>query len=79
MENDAPSTVRGQEHQAEHQARQIALQLEAESERSQLGSLGVLRATSGNAAKRLKMRQETRVTTRGGQNCGSGHQPNSIQ
>ena len=56
----------GQEHQAQHQAMQIARQLGAESERSQSGNVGVLRATSGNAAKRLKNRQETRVTTRAG-------------
>lgn len=63
---DASATAGGQEHQAQHQAMQIARQLGAESERSQPRNVGVLRATSGNAAKLLKNRQETRVTTRAG-------------
>ena len=63
---DASATTGGQEHQAQHQAMQIARQLGAESKGSQSGNVGVLRATSGNAAKRLKNRQESRVTTRAG-------------
>ena len=66
MENDASIIAGGQEHQAQHQAMQIALQLEAEAERSQSGNFRVLRATSGNGAKRLKNGQETRATTRAG-------------
>lgn len=66
MENDASTTAEGQEHQAQHQAMQIARQLGAESERSQSGIVRVLRATSGNGAKRLRNRQETRATTRAG-------------
>lgn len=34
METDASIIAGGQEHQAQHQAMQIALQLEAEAERS---------------------------------------------
>lgn len=39
-------------------------QSELETERNELGNPGVLKATSGNAAKRWKMRQETRATTK---------------
>lgn len=39
-------------------------QPELETEEIGLGNHGVLKATSGNAAKRWKMRQETRATTR---------------
>lgn len=42
-------------------------QIGVESERNRLA--GVLRATSGNATKRLKMGQETRVTTRAGKSA----------
>ena len=48
------------------QTGQIAHQLGIEVERSQLANSRVLKATSGNVAKRLKMRQETHVTTRAG-------------
>lgn len=75
VENDATdtcdataATTEGQEHGAPHQDLQIARQLGLEAERSQLANLGVLKATNGNAAKRLK-RQETRVTTRAGKSA----------
>ncbi len=45
---------------------QIARQLGAESERSQPGNVRVLRATSGNGAKRLRNGQETCATTKAG-------------
>ena len=62
MENDAPiefdasdasTTAWVREHQAQHQAMQIARQLGVESEKSQSGNVGVLRTMSGNTAKRL--------------------------
>ena len=69
VENDASgasgaTATAGHEHDVLHQALQIARQLELESERNQSANLGVLKATSGNATKRLKMRQETRAATR---------------
>ena len=76
MENDAPGasgatteTVERQEHEALRQTLQIARQLELETEIIQSANLGVLKATSGNATKSLKMRQETRVTTRAGKSA----------
>lgn len=60
------ATAEGHEHEALSQTEQTMRQLEVESERNRLGNPGVLKAISGNAAKRLKMRQETRVTTRSG-------------
>ncbi len=76
MENDAPDAfcatteiVEGQEHEALRQTLQIARQLEVETEINQSANLGVLKATSGNATKRLKIRQETRVTTRAGKSA----------
>lgn len=69
MENDASdvcdataSNAERQEHEALH--REISRQLGVEVERNQSVNLGVLKATSGNATKRLKMRQETLGTTR---------------
>ena len=76
IENDAfdacdatAATAGEQEHEALHQNRQVARQLELEAERNQSVNLGVLKATSGNAAKRLKVRQETRATTRAGKSA----------
>ena len=57
------------EGQEQSQSPQITRQLELEAERNQLGNPGVLKATSGNAAKRWKMRQETRATTRVGKSA----------
>jgi len=39
---------------------------EEEADRNQLIDMGVFKPTSGNAAKRLRMRQETREGTRNG-------------
>lgn len=71
MENDAPdasdvtsATVWGHEHEALRQTTQIARQLEVEVEKNQSGNLEALKTTSGNAAKRLEMRQGTCVSTR---------------
>lgn len=55
----------GRGHKATSMNWQMRRQIELEVERNRLGNTGVLKATSGNA-KRLKMRQETRVTTRAG-------------
>ena len=46
--------------------RQMIRQLWRGMEGKLVGNSEVLKATSGNAAKRLKMRQETRATTRAG-------------
>ena len=45
-----------------------------EMEKNQLGTLGVLRATSGNTGKRLKMRVGNNQSCKIG---GGGYQPNS--
>ena len=65
-EPDATTTTGGHEYEAASQNGQMTRQEEVGLERSQLGNAGVLKATSGNAAKRLRMRQETRVITRAG-------------
>ncbi len=70
IENDAPdacdayTTTLTATAGDQDQTRQIAHQLEIEIDRSQLANSRVLKATSGNIAKRLKMRQETHVITR---------------
>ncbi len=58
------ATTGGQKDGIDGQNLQVARQLMLEMEKNQLGTPGILRATSGNAGKRLKMRQETRATTR---------------
>ena len=63
------ATMEGQEQEVGSQSLLIARQLELEIERNQLGNPGVLKATSGNTAKRWKMRQETRATTRAGKSA----------
>ncbi len=63
-------TAEEQDHGRQHQDLQIARQLGLEAERNQLANLGVLKATNGCAAKRLKLRQETRETTRVGRTAG---------
>ena len=63
------ATTKGQEQEAGSQSLQITCQSELEIERNQLGNTGVFKATSGNAAKRWKMRQETRATTRAGKSA----------
>lgn len=60
---DATTVTEGQEHEAASQREQIVRQLAVEAERNRFGNAGVLKAASGNVAKRVKMR-ETRVTTR---------------
>ncbi|MCJ1348444.1 hypothetical protein MMC31_006676, partial [Peltigera leucophlebia] len=67
IENDAyDATASTAAAGRQDQTGQIARQLGIEVERSQSANPGVLKTTSGNVAKRLKMRQETRVTTRAG-------------
>ncbi len=51
-------------HRIQHQDLQITCQLELEAERNQLANLEVFKATNGNTAKKLKLRQETYKTTR---------------
>ena len=62
--SDAPAktaTPRGQEHEGSSQSGQMVPWIGVESETNGLGDLGVLRATSGNATKRLKTRAITRA------------------
>ena len=64
MGNDASattSTPKGQEHKEARQSGQMVPWVRAESETNGVGSRGVLRATSGNATKRLKTHAITRV------------------
>ena len=63
------ATTGGQEQEAERQSLQIMGQSELETEKNDLGSPGVLKATSGNSAKRWKMRQKTRAITRAGKSA----------
>lgn len=74
IENDAPdpcdastTTTFGHERIL-HQALQRQF-IEGKGERSQLANVRVLKATSGNAVKRLKIRQDTRVATRASKNA----------
>ena len=69
VENDTSgasgtTAAAGHEQEVLSQALQIAHQLQLESERNQSANPGVFKANSGNAKKRLKMKQETRVATR---------------
>ena len=65
--NANPATAVEGEHETPHQTLQH--QFEVEARRNQSENLGVLKATSGNAAKRLNNRQETRVATRASKNA----------
>lgn len=58
-----------QEYKTLHQNWQIIQYLELKVKRNQLVNLRVLKLTSGNAAKRLKMRQETRAMTKAGKSA----------
>ena len=76
MENDAPDALdattaiaRRDEYEARHQSMDTASQPEEEVEKNYLSNLGALKATSGNGAKRLKARQETRMATRASKNA----------
>ncbi len=67
--SDAPNatTTSGrQENEVTSQNRRMIRQLDVGLEGKLVGNPGVLKATSGNMAKRHKMRQETRATTRVG-------------
>ena len=72
IENDAPdpcdayATASTATARDQDQIGQIVHHLGIEIERSQLANSRVLKATSGNIAKRLKMRQETHLITRAG-------------
>ena len=55
------ATPRGQEHEGSSQSGQMVPWVGVESETNGLEDLGVLRATSGNATKRLKTRAITRA------------------
>ena len=67
IENDSSTTTAVEQEGTLHQALQH--QLGGEAERNQLANIGVLKATSGNATKRLKIRQDTRVATRASKNA----------
>lgn len=76
VENDAfdayddatAGTAGRQEHEEPRDNLQMVRHVEEEEEadRNQLVDMGVFKPTSGNATKRLRMRQETRGTTRAG-------------
>ena len=59
------TTPGGQEHEASSQTEHMVQWVGVESEKNEGGNVGVLRATSGNATKRLK----SRVTTRAGKSA----------
>ena len=61
---DTATTSGGQENEVTSQNRRMICQLDVGLEGKLVGNLGVLKATSGNVAKQLKMRQETRSITR---------------
>lgn len=63
---DATAETAGQEQEEPHNNMQIVCHMEEEkdADRSDLIDMGVLKPTSGNATKRLRMRQETRGITR---------------
>ncbi len=65
VENNAcdasPGTAKGREYEEPRPTLQIFRHVEEEeADRSQLINMGVFKPTSGNATKRLRMRQETR-------------------
>ena len=62
--NDA--TAKEREHEEPHHNLQMVRHIEEEedADRSHLIDMGVFKPTSGNATKRLRMRQETRGTTK---------------
>ena len=62
---DATTVTKRQEQKAASQKEQMVRQLAVEVERNRFGNAGVLKAASGNVAKRAKMR-ETRIITRTG-------------
>ncbi len=65
--NDATAgTAKGREHEEPHYNMQMVRRIEEEedADRSDLINMGVFKPTSGNATKRLRMRQETRGTTK---------------
>ena len=67
--NDATTgAAGGQEYEEPRHNLQMVCHVEEEEEadRNQLVDMGVFKPTSGNATKRLRMRQETRETTRAG-------------
>ena len=57
----ATTTPRGEKHEGSSQSGQMVPWTGAESETNGVGSLGILRATSGNATKKLKTRAITRA------------------
>ena len=59
-------TAKGRELEGPHHNLQMVRHVEEEedADRSQLINMGVFKPTSGNATKRLRMRQETRGTTK---------------
>ena len=63
---DATAGTAGDEHEEPHHNMQMVRHIEEEedADRSDLINMGVFKPTSRNATKRLRMRQETRGTTR---------------
>lgn len=65
--NDASTTTAVGHEGTLHQA--LQRQLEGEAKRNQLANTGVLKATSGNATKRLKIKDDARVVTLASKNA----------
>ena len=64
--HDATAGVAGHEHEGPNYDMQMVRHIEEEedADRGDLVGMGVFKPTSGNATKRLRVRQETRGTTR---------------
>lgn len=79
VENGAPDALNATEatttttmehdNEALYQGMDIASQLEAEVGKNHGSSTGILKATRGNGAKKVKAKQETQVTTRASKNA----------
>ena len=67
----ATAGTAGQEHEEPQYNMQMVRHIEEEenADRSELIDMGVFKPTSGNATKRLRMRQETRGAARTGKNA----------
>lgn len=67
IRNDASTTTEVEHKKTLHQA--LQRQLKGEAERNQLANTGVLKTTSRNAIKRVKIKQDARVATRASKNA----------
>lgn len=63
--SNATTTTRRHEYKAANQNEQIMHQLEAEFKKTRLKSAGVLKVTTKNMVKKLRIRQKMRITRKG--------------